>query len=50
MSSFERQIKELLAEQKQTWQVARENYAALGKVQTRAFNYLGRELLVQFNP
>ena len=50
MSSFERQIKELLAEQKQTWQVARENYAALGKVQTRTFNYLGRELLVQFNP
>ena len=50
MGSFERQIKELLAEQKQTWQVARENYAALGKVQTRTFNYLGRELLVQFNP
>lgn len=33
-----------------TWQLARDNFAALAKVQTRSFQYVSCQLCVQFNP
>ena len=50
MSKLEQQVKELLDNQKQTWKVVRDNYAALDHVLVRCMNCLGREVLLQFNP
>lgn len=50
MGKLEQQVKELLVNQKQTWELARDNYVALDKIQTRRLKYTDRDVLLQFNP
>lgn len=50
MNRLEQQVKDFLANQKQTWQLAQDNYLALDKIQLRRLQCMGREVLLQFNP
>lgn len=45
-----KQIENLLAEQLQVWESARNNYVALGQVKTKELNVKESEYKVQFNP
>ena len=44
------QARQLIKEQQQEWELARNNYAGLKKVKTRKLAFDGFDILVQFNP
>ena len=44
------QAQELLKVQLENWQLARENYLALGRIKTKLFQYGDFEIHFQFNP
>lgn len=47
---FEESINELYSSQLHDWELAKVNYAQLGKVRTRSVDFGSFEVLVQFNP
>jgi len=50
MDKLNIQISSLLAEQKKSWELARDNYAGLKTVRTKSFSFGDFEVKVQFNP
>lgn len=50
MKTINQQAKELIREHLTFWELARANYAALGKVQTRELEVNGYPVTLQFNP
>jgi len=50
MDKLNIQISSLLAEQKKSWKLARDNYAGLKTVRTKSFSFGDFEVKVQFNP
>jgi len=50
MNSISTEIKQLLASQKEEWELAGKNFAGLEQVQVREFAYDGFTIKVQFNP
>ena len=44
------QVQELFKVQLENWQLARENYLALGRIKTKRFQYDDFEIHLQFNP
>jgi len=50
MINLNNQLKSLLTEQKENWDLARTNYAGLKTVRTKSFSFGDFEVKVQFNP
>lgn len=50
MTDFSKQARQLIAEQRREWPLAKANYNGLKKVKTKVFTTGGFELMVQFNP
>ena len=50
MINLNNQLKSLLTEQKENWELARTNFAGLKTVRTKSFNFGDFEVKVQFNP
>ena len=50
MNSISTEIKELLAVQKEEWELAAKNFASLANVQVHEFRFNGFTVKVQFNP
>ena len=50
MINLNNQLKSLLTEQKENWELARTNFAGLNPVRTKSFNFGDFEVKVQFNP
>lgn len=50
MKNINQQAKELIREHLTFWELARQNYAALEKVQTRRLEVNGYPVILQFNP
>lgn len=49
-TSLKIKAKSLIQQQKLNWPVARTNYAGLGKVESKTFQFDGFQIIVQFNP
>jgi len=48
--SLSQQVDQLIQEQKSNWNLARENYAGLEKVESKSFQFDGFKINAQFNP
>lgn len=48
--SLERKVSELIDRQTQEWELAKANYAGLGKVESKTFHFDGFCIMAQFNP
>lgn len=50
MSDLQEKVKLLMKQQMEQWELAKKNYEALQRVQTRSFDIDGFQIKVQFNP